>query len=343
MHNLSRSFSAPASTSSSLIDQLLDYVQQQKAPPESAGYAQSSSAAKRTHSQLQPPTRSTKRFELTTEEWMDCLLRFRESCSNITTEQDSESHECSSGCPFFCYKTHLYVCKLSGNLHECTSESCDRLIETRLEKVCELTCTSYDCDIPMDSGFGNDESEMNYRANKKKVKQNARTLTQQIRDMELKNKLKEKKETKNNNENLTAEERKEVRTNFGYQRKELLVDRHTKEMDALVVIKKALPSLSNPLETASLVVDLWIRVQHNLVKDSSEKSEYTFFYHTIAVLFCIKDGGYVLQGKEIVPINQHIKKSLPSKKQLKTQKTFAQFRCSRATTAGRILLNHLKD
>ena len=67
-----------------------------------------------------------------------------------------EHHRCTNECNLYQYKD-VIICRASGNYHYCTPLTCDRTIEYRDSKVCELTGTSYSLDLVMDT-IGRDDA-----------------------------------------------------------------------------------------------------------------------------------------------------------------------------------------
>jgi hypothetical protein len=312
----------------SLIESLLDYMQQQKCSSESTRGSSTVSKTTTTNNQTEY---KEDFYSMTPQDWFHCLQQFL--LSNVGYARKRDHDLCTSECSFFNYKDWFYVCRHSGRIHRCTAQLCDQLDQTAEACVCRLTCASYPCE--MEADIDQERFQQN-RALKNVTKQNKKTVEQSARDTEIKTAMTSMKRKKGVAE-LTSEERKEVRKKFGYKRKEVLVDRNVKSSEALSLVKKALPEQALQYDTiVQEMVDTWIQVQHNLQQNHTERSEYNFFYHCLAVLYMIKNGGY----EGFVSYNTVVYDNLPTKKQLATKMHFS---CNRVTTAGRILAQHLQS
>jgi hypothetical protein len=318
----------------SLIESLLDYVQyKQKINRDSIRNCTTTCESTSNTTAEETSSNNKDFYSMTSQDWFLCLQQFL--LSNIGYARKRDHDTCTSECCFFNYKDWFYVCRHSGRIHRCTAQLCDQLDETAEASVCRLTCASYPCEMEPDI---DQERIQQNRALKNVTKQNKKTIEQSARDTEIKEAMTSMKRKKGVTE-LTSDERKEVRKKFGYKRKEVLIDRHVKTSEALSLVKKALPNQALQYDTiVQEMVDTWIQVQHNLQHNHTEKSEYNFFYHCLAVLYMIKNGGF----EGFVSYNTVVYDHLPTKKQLATKMKDKNISCNRITTAGRILSQHLQ-
>jgi hypothetical protein len=63
-------------------------------------------------------------------------------------------HECTNECPWFEYH-RVFICRISGSIHLCTEETCDRYVINREGRPCALTGIIYPLQLNEDNEFMN--------------------------------------------------------------------------------------------------------------------------------------------------------------------------------------------
>ena len=292
---------------------------------------------------------SSQEFCMKPRDWFLCLQQF---IPHATSPNLDERHVCSSSCEFFAYKTHLYVCRSTGQLHICTAGACNRLIRTKEDVVCEVTALAYPRDIPISTkqdDYVFDELAFQRAADRVKHKPNERTLEQRCRDHEIRETVKRAQKAK---PTLNAEERKEIRDSFGYQRKAHTLDRYSRQMEALYIINRVfgdnLEKVKKRLDLqvlADCCVDWFVMCQQQLQADREERSDYKFNYHVLACLYIMKNGNLSFEGVPVIPYNETISRNIIQQKQLKNvfqnEKKSGCVSSKRLTVTIKILKGHL--
>lgn len=76
---------------------------------------------------------------------MSAYRSYLRGCPGPVRSGPAVAHRCDGECVWWQAPSggDVWVCKSSGNLHECTPAACDRLIHTREHHVCELTGVIY--------------------------------------------------------------------------------------------------------------------------------------------------------------------------------------------------------
>lgn len=289
---------------------------------------------------------------LSTEQWFACYFQFRKMNEKVTRTTDPR-HQCTNACGFVVFMECVFICRRSGNMHICTNESCTRIIDTTDHHVCELTGIAYPFQISLNP-MQDDGQE--YFFQKKRLRAPAKgpqkTTNQILKDVEIKKEYNSVKESKADGEKLTVTERKDIRHKMGMVRKELIISTYELQAEALVLIKRMFPGLMEKKEhlddmagLAAKIVNWWGIIQRNLQKDTSEKSEYKFLYHTLACLYEIKSGPLKSNQTVVIPFIQWVCDNLIEQKCisriLNSGGNNNVFTCKKLTKTGKLLCKHL--
>jgi hypothetical protein len=83
--------------------------------------------------------------------------------ADLPFQWGSSHHHCDEACDLFCFR-NTSICKATGNLHYCTSETCDRMIRRSDMMVCELSGTTYELELVFATCYrgGYDDHDMDY-------------------------------------------------------------------------------------------------------------------------------------------------------------------------------------
>lgn len=72
----------------------------------------------------------------------------------VTQHQPMQRHECTNACDYV-HVEDLYICKLTNNIHVCSSSKCNRLIVLEDSVMCELTHNIYTSDLYVPQDYAN--------------------------------------------------------------------------------------------------------------------------------------------------------------------------------------------
>ncbi len=251
--------------------------------------------------------------DVTPADMFDALRLHIRSFPRVPTSTKSRpiiSHVCDGKCPFTQYKS-LVICRDTGNIHVCNNKDCNRIIEMRDARVCELTSVAY----PLDHVLSVDSEETS----------TITRVTNPVRKLPVVAAVARKKKKKLD---IRKPAIQFAPVKFNY---------HLFEAQAHNIIGKAIDPAGLKLQGTRWIVTICLSLWERILSTSvyqQVKGGYRFVNHVYVVLFDMIDG-ISMNGKTIIEKSPFVREHLYEKRMLK-KKNEELFRIHRITKASRL-------